>query len=152
MFCRWSHDILWTFLQSAQVLQEALSEFSKRYGLSSNHLKSFFYKAGSDQGYEDSIRNIFQFQKGDLPVKYLGIPLITTRLTAPDCQPLIDSMMNRIKSWTVKPLSYAGRLQLIKSVFSSMHIYWSSVLMLPKTVISRIEQIMRDFLWKGKDQ
>nr|GFC72026.1 hypothetical protein [Tanacetum cinerariifolium] len=46
-----------------------------------------------------------------------------------------------------KSLSIAGRLQLIQSVLSSMHVYWASVFMLPSHVLLDIEQIMRSFLW-----
>ena len=52
----------------------------------------------------------------------------------------------------MKFLSFVGRLQLIQSVISSIHAYWSSHLILPKRIINRVEQLMRDFLWKGSDQ
>ena len=103
-------------------------------------------------GYKEAIQIVFQYQVGELPVKYLGLPLITTRLSATDCKPLLDSILNRIKGWTVKHLSFAGRLQLIKSVLNSLHVYWSSLLILPKKIINRVEQVMRDFLWKGQNQ
>ncbi|GJS58909.1 RNA-directed DNA polymerase, eukaryota, reverse transcriptase zinc-binding domain protein [Tanacetum coccineum] len=44
-------------------------------------------------------------------------------------------------------LIYAGRLQLIASVLSSIHVYWASVFMLPKIVINDIDKIMKGFLW-----
>ncbi|GJW33276.1 hypothetical protein Tco_0053308 [Tanacetum coccineum] len=51
------------------------------------------------------------------------------------------------KNWKNKSLSTAGRLQLIKSVIGSMHIYWASVFILPSRVLLDIEQLMRGFLW-----
>ncbi|KAL0367303.1 UNVERIFIED_CONTAM: putative mitochondrial protein [Sesamum radiatum] len=42
-----------------------------------------------------------------------------------------------------------GRAQLLKSVLGSLHIYWSSVFVLPKSIVKIIEQQMRVFLWKG---
>ena len=85
-------------------------------------------------------------------MKYLGLPLITTRLSEADCKPLIDSILARIKGWIVRALSFAGRLQLITSVISSIQVFWSSLLTLPKKIINKIEQLMRNFLWKGPDQ
>ena len=71
------------------------------------------------------------------------MPLISTRLTARDCRPLIDKITNRVESWTSKRLSYAGRLQLIRSVLFSIQVYWSSIFILPKEVCKVIDQILR---------
>ncbi|GKE70379.1 hypothetical protein Tco_1528451, partial [Tanacetum coccineum] len=67
-----------------------------------------------------------------LPVKYLGVPLISSRLLNRDCKFLVESAKNRIGDWKNKSLSFAGRLQLCKSVISSMQVYWASVLAIPK--------------------
>ncbi|GJX68842.1 putative reverse transcriptase domain, reverse transcriptase zinc-binding domain protein [Tanacetum coccineum] len=47
----------------------------------------------------------------------------------------------------ILPFEEAGRLQLIRSVLSSMHIYWASMFILPSRVLLDIEQIIRRFLW-----
>ncbi|GJV32919.1 RNA-directed DNA polymerase, eukaryota, reverse transcriptase zinc-binding domain protein [Tanacetum coccineum] len=44
-------------------------------------------------------------------------------------------------------LSYAGRLQLIASILSSMQVYWASVFMLPKSVVNDINKLLKGFLW-----
>ncbi|KAL0420584.1 UNVERIFIED_CONTAM: hypothetical protein Slati_3081300, partial [Sesamum latifolium] len=46
-------------------------------------------------------------------------------------------------------LSFAGRVQLIKSILSSLQVYWAMAFILPKTVIREIEKRLRSFLWKG---
>ncbi|KAK4384356.1 putative ribonuclease H protein [Sesamum angolense] len=46
-------------------------------------------------------------------------------------------------------LSFAGRLQLIKSVLMSLNVYWAMAFILPKGVIREVEKKMRTFLWKG---
>ena len=100
------------------MLSGALLNLSKWSGLCPNHPKSNIFIAGSDLEFKEAIQREFQFQLGDLPVKYLGLPLITSKLSAVDCKPLIDTMLARIKGWTVRPLSFAGRPQLLKSVVS----------------------------------
>ncbi|KAL0386421.1 UNVERIFIED_CONTAM: hypothetical protein Slati_4603300 [Sesamum latifolium] len=92
------------------------------------------------------------FQEGTLPIKYIGIPLTALRLTVSDCQPLIDRISSRLAGWHFLNLSLAGRTQLLKSVLSSLHMYWSSVFILPKAVIKVIEGKMRTFLWKGSSR
>ncbi|KAL0455517.1 UNVERIFIED_CONTAM: hypothetical protein Slati_0890900 [Sesamum latifolium] len=96
-----------------------------------------------------AILDLMGFQEGSLPIKYLGVPLISSRLTIADCQPLIDKIDNRLAGWSQFNLSLAGRTQLIKSVLSSLHTYWASGFILPKSIINIIEGRMRKFLWQG---
>lgn len=53
------------------------------------------------------INGITGFQEVCLPVKYLGVPLISTHV---DFQPLIHKVKDRITSWLNNWLSFAGRL------------------------------------------
>ena len=88
-------------------------------------------------------------QETTLPVKHLGVPLISTRLTHADCIPLVERITSRIKLWTSTSLTYTGRLQLIKSILFSIQVYWSSIFILPGATIKKLESIMAAFLWKG---
>jgi len=49
-----------------------------------------------------------QMQEGVLPVRYLGVPQISSRLTAADCQALIMKITSRIDSWISKRLTFTG--------------------------------------------
>ena len=97
----------------------------------------------------NDLLNATGFNLGSFPMKYLGVPLISTRLNQSDCQPLLDKIMTRIQSWTSRSLSYAGRLQLISSVLYSIQMYWCSLFIIPKYTITKIEQILSRFLWSG---
>jgi hypothetical protein len=54
------------------------------------------------------ILDVLQFKEGKLPVRYLGVPLISGRLSYSDCNPLIDRLTERMRAWTAKHLSFAG--------------------------------------------
>ncbi|GKD45989.1 homeodomain-like protein, partial [Tanacetum coccineum] len=86
-----------------------------------------------------------------LPVKYLCVPLISSRLLNRDCKVLVEKARNRIGDWKNKSLSFAGRFQLCKSVVSSMQVYWASVLVIPMGIVSDIQQLIRGFLWCNGD-
>lgn len=98
---------------------------------------------------QQHIMDMLGFSKGDLPFRYLGVPLSTKRLTVIQCEPLIEKMLGRINSWTTKFLSYAGRAMLVKSVLFSIQIFWDQVFIMPKKIIQFIEAICRRFLWTG---
>lgn len=86
---------------------------------------------------------------GSLPVRYLGMPLTTKTLTKQDYESLIDKVRGRMLSWRNKCLSYAGRLQLIKSVISSIVNFWSQDFILPKACLDEIESMCSTFLLSG---
>ncbi|KAL0426931.1 UNVERIFIED_CONTAM: hypothetical protein Slati_2867900 [Sesamum latifolium] len=86
---------------------------------------------------------------GYLPVRYLGLPLIASRLSLSDSKPLLLKIDSRIRGWGGLQLSFTARVQLIKSVLMSLNIYWAMTFILPKGVIWKIEKRLRSFLWKG---
>jgi hypothetical protein len=88
-------------------------------------------------------------QEGVLPVRYLGVPLISSRLTVADCQALIMKITSCIDSWISKMLTFVGRLQLISSILHSIQVYWSCIFILLKKIIKVIEQKFNRFLWNG---
>ncbi|XP_028089909.1 uncharacterized protein LOC114290215 [Camellia sinensis] len=136
---------------TVKLIMEGLEEFSNLSGLTPNPSKSNIYFSGCEMGLRTSILDIAKFKEGTLPVKYLGVPLLTTKLRATDCAPLIDRITKRVKNWTNRVLSYAGRSQLIQSILFSMQVNWSSLFILPKKVIREIESILRAFLWSGSE-
>jgi hypothetical protein len=136
-------------LISVQCVRNALDSFSNISGLTINHAKSLVFLSEVKQDIKAAITNCFGFKPGTLPVKYLGVPLISSRLTHQHCMPLLERIITRIKLWTAASLSYAGRLQLIKSTLFSIQVYWSSMFMLPCSIIRKIESTLAAFLWKG---
>ncbi|GJT53982.1 putative RNA-directed DNA polymerase, eukaryota, reverse transcriptase zinc-binding domain protein [Tanacetum coccineum] len=143
---------------SASIIKEALDEFKNASGLVPSLPKSTAYFCNVLNHVKLSILQILPFEEGKLPVKYLGVPLVSSRLMIRDCNELVDKVQLRIQDWKNKSLSIAGRLQLIHSILGSMHIYWASVFILPTRVLLNIEQLMRQFLWchgssgKGKSK
>ncbi|KAK4383917.1 hypothetical protein Sango_3107900 [Sesamum angolense] len=113
-----------------------------------NSAKSQIIFSRAVQQERQQILDYLGFQEGSLPVKYLGIPLTSSRLTIADCRPLIDKVDARLAGWNNQILSYAGWLQLIKSVLTTLHTYWASAFILPKGVLKTLEKKMR-FLWQG---
>ncbi|KAL2251903.1 UNVERIFIED_CONTAM: putative mitochondrial protein [Sesamum indicum] len=82
-------------------------------------------------------------------LQLFGFLEIFRRLSIADCQPLLSKIDTRINGWEGLALSYAGRVQIIKSVLVAMGVYWASAFILPKGVIKDIEKRLRAFLWRG---
>jgi len=136
-------------LDSIMVLKSSLDKFSTLSGLTINLAKSSLYLSGIDRTMRIRISDHIGIQEKTLPVRYLGVPLLSTRLTHTDCMPLVERITTRIQLWTSSSLTYAGRLQLIKSVLFSIQVYWASIFILPGATIKKIESILAAFLWRG---
>lgn len=138
-------------VDSVVGVHKTLELFYKLSGLQINNTKCEIYSTGMDHGSLDVIHSLTGYALSSLPIRYLGVPLLTKRLTMRDCKPLIDKITARIKHWTSRFLSYAGRLQLIQSVIQSMENYWCRHFFLPKGVIKEVISICNKFFWKGMD-
>ena len=136
-------------IASVKIIREILNNFSSLSGLEINHNKSQVFVSGVVVALRTDIINCLAFRLGSLPVKYLGVPLISSRLTHQHCLPLIERIISRIKLWTSTSLTYAGRLQLIKSTLFSIQVYWSSIFIIPASTGRKIESSLASFLWKG---
>ena len=134
---------------SVQVFMDELSRFASFSGLQVNKQKSAIFLAGVSDEVRNDLLNATGYSLGRFPMRYLGVPLISTRLTHSDFMPLIQRITARVQSWTSNSLSYAGRLQLIASVLYSIQLYWCSLFIIPKYTISKIEQSLSSFLWSG---
>lgn len=134
---------------SIQIISDAIEEFKGFSGLSPSIHKSTTFMCNVSSSVRDGIRGILPFEEGVLLVRYLGVPLIARQLVRSDCMVLVDKVQKRIADWRNKFLSFAGRLQLINSVLSSMQIYWASVFLLPKFIIVQINKLLQNFLWNG---
>lgn len=85
----------------------------------------------------------------ELPIRYLCVPLHSKKLNLVNCEPLLHQIKKRLSSWTVKSLSFAGRLLVIKIVISGSTTFWCAAFILPKACIRRINSLCSVFLWKG---
>lgn len=146
-------DDLMVFVEgSRKSVEGALSvfeAFESWSGLSISLEKSTIYMAGVTEAERRSILKHFPFAVGELPVRYLGLPLMTQAMRKQDYLPLFEKIRSRICSWTCRFLSYAGRLQLISSVLMSLANFWTAVFRLPSACIKEVEQICAAFLWTG---
>jgi hypothetical protein len=131
---------------SVRVLKRALDDFAVLLGLVINPNKSHVFLLGVDDDLKASLLDLLGFRLGSLPIRYLGVPLITTRLKHSDCMALVERILSKIRFWTSAFLIYASHLQLIKFVLFSIQVYCSTMFILPCSIIRKIEGLLVVFL------
>lgn len=133
--------------RSVQLIAEALNEFEAASGLAASPSKSRIYAGGCHPEALRTYCNVTGFSVGDFPMQYMGFPLSPRKWNRDDCWRLVEVVTARIRCWTLRHLSYAGRAMLIQSILMTMHMYWASAFIIPKRVIEEIEKQCRSFLW-----
>ncbi|XP_058757124.1 uncharacterized protein LOC131630357 [Vicia villosa] len=126
-------------------------DFSRATGLRAHPAKCKIYFGGVHHMVKNDILQATGFREGDIPFRYLGVPLSSRKLTIQQCYPLIEKITARIHHWSARLLSYAGRCQLIKSVLFSISAFWMQVLPLSQKIIQHVEALCRSYLWSGKE-
>ena len=133
---------------SLHGVSEALEDFASWSGLRINATKTQLFTAGVNQ-IEANAMESFGFTAGSLPIRYLGLPLMSRKLKISEYEPLLDKLNRKFRSWTVRSLSFAGRTQLLTSVIMGTINFWISTFVLPKGCIRLIESMCARFLWSG---
>ncbi|KAL0345697.1 UNVERIFIED_CONTAM: hypothetical protein Sradi_4401000 [Sesamum radiatum] len=98
-------------LPSVHLFREALLVFAAWTGLEANPSKSQLIVSKAAMDVRQQLLSVLGFQEGALPVRYLGIPLISSRLTTADCSALIRKIDERLNGWGKLQLSFAARTQ-----------------------------------------
>lgn len=80
---------------------------------------------------------------------YLGAPIATNRESFDF---LIDKFSSKLQIWKSKVLSQAGRLVVIKSVLQSLPVYYMATILLPVSVVKKLNALMRRFFWGAGDK
>ena len=86
------------------------------------------------------LANTFGCQIGSLPFTYLGLPMGTTKAHFEDLTSIMDRVERRLSACS-SPLSYSGRLEMIKSAITPITTYASCVIKLLKGLLTTLTEL-----------
>jgi hypothetical protein len=87
-------------VNSICMIRTVLTKFQDLSGLYPNPNKSDIFLSGALNTGREQIIRILGFRKGELPMKYLGVPLISSRLKAVYCKGLVDQITSKVRHGT----------------------------------------------------
>lgn len=128
--------IKWTQLR-LHGISECLNNFASWSGLHMNTTKTELFTSRVDQAESAAIAS-YEFFSGQFPIRYLGLPLMSRKVKISEYAPLMLKITSKLQSWTSKILSFAGRLQLLRTVIFGLVAFWLSAFILPKGCIKSI--------------
>lgn len=136
-------------IESVQCVLQVLKEFEARSGLAVSMQKTSFYASGLSEDEINRIQASTGMACGNLPFRYLGVPMNSQKLSLASCEPLLHQIKAQFSSWSTKTLSFSGRLILIKTVILGITNFWCSSFFLPKACVAKINSMCSVFLWRG---
>uniref|UniRef100_A0A3Q2PJ43 Reverse transcriptase domain-containing protein n=1 Tax=Fundulus heteroclitus TaxID=8078 RepID=A0A3Q2PJ43_FUNHE len=143
---------MWDPLKSIPALIECVNKFGKISGYKVNYGKSEIIPLNTvDQGEPTFIK---PFRWAPTGLKYLGIHITprTSQLYAENINPIIIHIKDKLLRWKKLPISFLGRVNLIKMIILPKLIYPVSMLFLfiePKD-LAGINKAISEFIWAGR--
>jgi hypothetical protein len=89
-------------------------------------------------------------QIGSLPFTYLGLPLRITKPRLEDFEAMVSRVERRMISTSIF-LTEEGKLEMVKSVISSMPTYYMTILKVPISILNQVDEYRRHDFWNGSD-
>jgi hypothetical protein len=105
-------------ITSKQKILGIFEESSKLSGLEANFNKSQIFLAGLSIEEKAEITRSIKIKEGILPVRCLGVPLLSGRQSKAHCYTLSNKITGRLEGWSYRTISYAGRVQIVNLLSS----------------------------------
>jgi hypothetical protein len=137
--------------QDIQLTKGILDIFHKSSGLACNLNKSQMIPIRCSQEQIAFSVQEFPCQLESFPIKYLGIPLLVSKLLKSALQPLVDQVADKLPAWCGHLMHRSGRLTLIKTTLCAVSVYTSISLGLPQWLYRALRKVVTMFLWTGSD-
>ncbi|XP_039065453.1 uncharacterized protein LOC120210860 [Hibiscus syriacus] len=120
-------------IEQCNVIRGILELFYNSSGQKINMQKTtIYYLKNVDLDLKNSISASFGFQEVRNLSKYLGVPLLHSRITKASYSYIVSRVRDKLTEWKEKSLSLARRITLAKAELSVIHSYSIQSMMLPK--------------------
>lgn len=135
------------------LIKQILNMFCRSSGQKVSEEKTrIFFSQNVDRQLKQAICNISEFQVTNDLGKYLGVPILHSRVNRRSFQFILDKVDQRLSNWKTKNLSLAGKLTLTKSVLQSMPTYVMQTAYIPRFICDEIDKKCRSFLWGDSNE
>lgn len=84
------------------------------------------------------------------PEKVLGVPISKDKIQNQYWESISEKLVKKIAPWKIRNLSIVGKIYIIKSLAMSQVLYGCEMTLIDQCQITKIMDIIWDFLWDGK--
>jgi len=134
------------------TIKAILRVFELASGLKVNFYKSKMAGLKVDRSSLELYARTLNYGVKQIPFTYLGLQIGGNPRRVQFWEPVIEKVKARLSAWKGKCLSFAGRVCLIKSVLTSIPLFYLSFYKAPTSVCNKISSIQRSFLMGQRSQ
>ncbi|CAL8098742.1 unnamed protein product [Prunus armeniaca] len=138
--------------RQAYIMKQCLDDFCRASGQVVNFEKSAIYcspNISKELAYD--ISHICGSSLTNNLGKYLGMPLLHSRVTKTTYKNLVDKVHARLASWKSRVLFSIGRATLIQAVTSVIPVFAMQTAKLPMSICDELDKLNRNFLDSSMD-
>src|SRR4051812_31440764 len=139
----WKH--LW-------AIKSVLKGFELVSGLGINYQKSKIIGLNINAHFMEVATSFLACRTEEKEFKFLGILIGANPRRISSWTPLLNNFRRKLNSWKGRFLSFGGRITLLKSVLSTLSIFYLSFYKAPKKIIGEINKLQSNFLWGGSEE
>ena len=133
-----------------QILEE-LDKFRLQSGFQVSYEKTTLYRIGSLRHSDAQLYDISQVKWSNQDINVLGVTIAHEDIIEKNYYDLVEKAKRVLNSWYNRGLSLCGKIQVVNALVASLFVYKMMVLpLIPKNIIKRVDNVIRDFLWNGK--
>jgi len=121
--------------------------FEVTSGLKINFRKSMLVGVNASDSLLNEASVVLNCKIGHIPFMYPGLPIGSDFRKLNFWKPLVEMVNFRLSRWKSRKLSLGGRLVLLKSVMSSLSIYFLSFFKALAGIITSLKSIFNFFFW-----
>jgi hypothetical protein len=118
-------------------------------GLKVNFYKSSLIRINLDDDYTSGLANVIFCRNDTFPVIYLRFPFDVNLNRLSTWKLVLSTIKAKLSTWKEKFFNMAGKLCLIKSVLSSLSLYYMFFFPMPKGINNVISSVNHFLVWKG---
>ncbi|KAE8702415.1 hypothetical protein F3Y22_tig00110482pilonHSYRG00005 [Hibiscus syriacus] len=134
-------------LSQIKNVKRVLRIFSVMTGLHLNLAKSKLFGINVEEEVLSEWASSVGCSIDSLPTDYLGLPLGAKKNSEALWDPVFKNFSSKLAGWKANCLSLAGRTVLLKSVLTSLPIFFLSLFRMPCKIGKKLNSLMASFLW-----
>lgn len=135
----------------ANAIKRILQIFGDASGLRTNLAKCSITEIYGASDQLNQLQLILGCKIESFPIRYLGLPLSTTKLPRHEIRKTVDAVARRLPPTHGLLMAKSGRLVWVRSVLSAIPVYGMIADGFPPWARAEIDALCRRFLWTGKD-
>ena len=137
--------------KSVRAICNELDQFRFQSGFTVSYDKTTLYRIGSLRHTNARMYDIDQYNWSNNDINVLGVTIAHEDVISKNYSDIEQKVEKILKAWYNRGLSLIGKVQVINTLIASLFVYKMMVLpTIPDTVVKRVDNLIRDYLWNGR--